>query len=106
MIKSLSKIITTLIWFELTKIMYIKAYEMFSSRLVDAMCDAGYGPRPGSWSRLGADIEALRKGAGVESLSTARKYLEGVGFPRRHRMERIADWLGVNVEWLATGAGP
>ena len=81
-------------------------YLDFATRLIEAMTEAGYGSRPGSWSRIPVEIEPLRREAGVRSLTTARKYLEGSAFPRRHRLERIAEWLRVNVEWLAGGNGP
>ena len=81
-------------------------YLDFATRLIEAMTEAGYGARRGSWSRIPVEIEPLRREAGARSLTTARKYLEGLAFPRRHRLERIADWLRVNVEWLAAGNGP
>jgi len=81
-------------------------YQAFAQRLIDAMFEAGYGAREGSWSRLPVEIEPLRRGAQAKSLTTARKYLEGEALPRRHRLERIAEWLKVNPEWLAAGVGP
>ena len=81
-------------------------YHDFSKRLIDAMIEAGYGAREGSWSRFPVELEPLRREAEAKSLTTARKYLEGSAFPRRYRLERIADWLRVNVEWLASGIGP
>ena len=81
-------------------------YADFASRLIDAMTVAGHGAHAGSWSRIPVEIEPLRREAGAKSLTTARKYLEGLAFPRRHRLERIAEWLGVTVEWLASGSGP
>ena len=81
-------------------------YQGFSERLIDAMIESGYSARAGSWSRFPVEIEPLRREAGAKSLTTARKYLEGSAFPRRYRLERIADWLRVNVEWLASGIGP
>ncbi|HIA77870.1 MAG TPA: hypothetical protein EYO05_06785 [Gammaproteobacteria bacterium] len=81
-------------------------YQGFSERLIDAMIESGYSARAGSWSRFPVEIEPLRREAGAKSLTTARKYLEGSAFPRRYRLERIADWLRVNVEWLGSGIGP
>jgi len=81
-------------------------YQAFAQRLVDAMLEAGFGAREGSWSRLPVEIEPLRREAQAKSLTTARKYLEGEALPRRHRLERIAEWLNVNPEWLASGVGP
>ena len=81
-------------------------YQAFSERLIDAMIESGYSARAGSWSRFPVEIEPLRREAGAKSLTTARKYLEGSAFPRRYRLERIADWLRVNIEWLASGNGP
>ncbi|MEE2804240.1 MAG: hypothetical protein VYB37_07305 [Pseudomonadota bacterium] len=81
-------------------------YAAFAARLIDAMTAAGYGAHAGSWSRIPVEIEPLRREARAKSLTTARKYLEGLAFPRRHRLERIAEWLGVTVEWLAGGVGP
>ena len=81
-------------------------YQGFSERLIDAMIESGYSARAGSWSRLPVEIEPLRREAGAKSLTTARKYLEGSAFPRRYRLELIADWLRVNIEWLASGNGP
>ena len=78
----------------------------FATRLIDAMTVAGHGANAASWSRIPVEIEPLRREAGAKSLTTARKYLEGLAFPRRHRLERIAEWLGVTVEWLSTGSGP
>tara|TARA_B100001079_G_C16405119_1_gene513250 strand:+ start:1312 stop:1800 length:489 start_codon:yes stop_codon:yes gene_type:complete len=80
-------------------------YQGFAQRLIDAMRDAGHGAREGSWSRLPVEIEPLRREAQAKSLTTARKYLEGHAFPRRHRLERIAQWLNVNPDWLASGTG-
>ena len=74
-------------------------YADFATRLIDAMTVAGHGAHAGSWSRIPVEIEPLRREAGAKSLTTARKYLEGLAFPRRHRLERIA-------EWLASGSGP
>ena len=70
-------------------------YQEFSERLTDAMLEAGYAAREGSWSRLPVEIEPLRREAQAKSLTTARKYLEGEALPRRHRLERIAEWLNV-----------
>ena len=81
-------------------------YQDFAERLINAMKEAGYTAREGSWSRIPVEIEPLQREAGAKSLTTARKYLEGQAFPRRHRLERIAEWLKVNVEWLAAGSGP
>ena len=81
-------------------------YRGFAERLIDAMIESGYSARAGSWSRFPVEIEPLRREASAKSLTTARKYLEGSAFPRRYRLERIADWLRVNVEWLASGNGP
>ena len=81
-------------------------YRDFATRLVDAMIESGYAAQERSWSRFPVEIEPLRREAGAKSLTTARNYLEGSAFPRRFRLERIADWLRVNVEWLASGAGP
>lgn len=81
-------------------------YQEFAQRLIEAMCDAGHSSREGSWSRLPVEIEPLRREAQAKSLTTARKYLEGEAFPRRHRLERVADWLNVNPDWLASGTGP
>ena len=81
-------------------------YLEFSERLTDAMLEAGYAAREGSWSRLPVEIEPLRREAQAKSLTTARKYLEGEALPRRHRLERIAEWLNVNPDWLGSGVGP
>ena len=81
-------------------------YQGFAERLIDAMLEAGYGARAGSWSRLPVEIEPLRREAQAKSLTTARKYLEGEALPRRHRLIRIAEWLNVNPEWLSSGFGP
>ena len=81
-------------------------YQDFAERLTDAMLEAGYGAREGSWSRLPVEIEPLRREAQAKSLTTARKYLEGEALPRRHRLLRIAEWLNVNPEWLSSGFGP
>ena len=81
-------------------------YQGFAERLIDAMLEAGYGAREGSWSRLPVEIEPLRREAQAKSLTTARKYLEGEALPRRHRLLRIAEWLNVNPEWLSSGFGP
>ncbi len=81
-------------------------YWAFAERLTDAMLEAGHGAREGSWSRLPVEIEPLRREAQAKSLTTARKYLEGEALPRRHRLERIAEWLNVNPDWLGSGVGP
>ena len=81
-------------------------YKAFAQRLTDAMLEAGYGSRDGSWSRFPVEIEPLRREAQAKSLTTARNYLEGEALPRRHRLEQIAGWLNVNPEWLASGVGP
>jgi len=81
-------------------------YRAFAERLTDAMLEAGFGAREGSWSRLPVEIEPLRREAQAKSLTTARKYLEGEALPRRHRLQRIAEWLNVNPDWLASGFGP
>ena len=80
----------------------------FATRLIDAMTVAGHGANAASWSRIPVEIEPLRREAGAKSLTTARKYLEGLAFPRRHRLERIAEWLGVTVVywiWPAPRSG-
>ena len=84
----------------------VPPHQAFAERLIDAMLEAGYGSREGSWSRLPVEIEPLRREAEAKSLTTARKYLEGEALPRRHRLQRIAEWLNVNPEWLASGFGP
>mgnify|MGYP003712007245 CR=1 FL=1 len=66
-------------------------YRGFAERLIDAMIESGYSARAGSWSRFPVEIEPLRREASAKSLTTARKYLEGSAFPRRYRLERIAD---------------
>ncbi|MFL2561882.1 MAG: hypothetical protein ACJ0TD_02595 [Arenicellales bacterium] len=38
-------------------------YQEFSERLIDAMLEAGYAAREGSWSRLPVEIEPLRREA-------------------------------------------
>jgi len=81
-------------------------YRGFADRLIEAMREAGHASREGSWSRLPVEVEPLRREAQAKSLTTARKYLEGEAFPRRHRLERIAEWLNVNPDWLASGTGP
>ena len=62
-------------------------YQDFAERLIDAMLEAGYGAREGSWSRLPVEIEPLRREAQAKSLTTARKYLEGEALPRRPSRE-------------------
>ncbi|XXK28115.1 hypothetical protein ACMAZH_13340 [Arenicellales bacterium nBUS_45] len=81
-------------------------YRAFAQRLTDAMLEAGFAARDGSWSRFPVEIEPLRREAQAKSLTTARNYLEGEALPRRHRLEQIAEWLNVNPEWLANGVGP
>ena len=81
-------------------------YPDFAERLIEAMQEAGYGAKEGSWSRIPVEIEPLRRHAGARSLTTARKYLEGEALPRRPRLRAVAEWLRVNPEWLANGVGP
>ena len=44
-------------------------YQEFSERLTDAMLEAGYAAREGSWSRLPVEIEPLRREAQAKRAS-------------------------------------
>jgi len=75
----------------------------FGARLKAEMMKQGYiAPR----SALGADAEQLKKAVGVSSLNTARRYLKGETMARPEHMEKIAQWLGVRVQWLRDGEMP
>lgn len=56
-------------------------------------------------SRSGVDVTALAKGAGV-SYEMARRYAEGLAWPRPDALAAIAGWLEVDASALAYGQTP
>lgn len=48
---------------------------------------------------------ALAKLFGVTN-KAARRWLKGLGYPEMAMAVRIADWAGVNINWLLQGVGP
>lgn len=67
------------------------------------MIAQGYGA---SRSGLGADPEALKDAVGVNSVTSARKWISGESMPRPDKIQAIADWLNVRVQWLRDGEWP
>ncbi|WP_051246241.1 helix-turn-helix domain-containing protein [Thioalkalivibrio sp. ALE19] len=72
--------------------------EAFAQRL-NAACDAiGIPPKgKGRQNAVAQLFQVTQKGA--------RKWLEGEAFPKHARLLEIAEKLGVNFEWLASGTG-
>lgn len=75
----------------------------FSLRLREEMIAQGYGAVR---SNLGADPNTLKEAIGVNSVTSARKWLSGEAIPRLDKLKAIADWLGVRVSWLRDGDEP
>lgn len=72
----------------------------FSQRLTQAcddnplIPDYGHGRQVTIANKLGISQEAVRK------------YFSGDAVPRRKKMEKLAEYLGVSIEWLSLGITP
>lgn len=68
--------------------------ESFPERLRRLLNEKHYGKSETAWAReSGVDFKTLRRA------------LEGDGTPRYPTMQKLADYLGVSYEYLATGEG-
>ncbi|MFT3760711.1 hypothetical protein [Thauera sp.] len=76
--------------------------DAFSARLREALARAAPdAARPAALAR-----EFNRRYAGEPvTLHAARKWLGGDAIPAQDKLRVLADWLGVNAEWLRFGAG-
>lgn len=72
----------------------------FSQRLIQAMLDKGYHSSRRSAS--GVDAAPLAKTCGV-STEMARRYLVSGAMPDSEKLPVIANWLGVDFNWLVFG---
>lgn len=68
----------------------------FASRLAEAMGDAGFKPH-GRAARLAERFGISKKGVS--------KWVNAESMPESTRIPELAEWLGVNGEWLLTGKG-
>lgn len=75
----------------------------FAERLREAMKDAGYSSKRDAKS--GVDVAPLAAAAGVKR-EMARRYVEAIALPDVERMIKIAQWLGVRIQWLRDGEEP
>ncbi len=76
--------------------------EKFSQRLVQAMQQAGYEPRPAVLFRL---FNAKYRGRSV-SFQTASRWLRGRAVPEQDKLLVLADLLGVEPQSLRFGPPP
>jgi transcriptional regulator with XRE-family HTH domain len=67
--------------------------------------DPGLAARMQQAIVLAKNINQLATKSGVDA-GTIKKYASGKRDPQRASLVAIADAVGVNVEWLATGRGP
>jgi len=56
-------------------------------------------------AKSGVDLAAMSKAAGV-SFELARRYADGLAMPRPRVVRALAEWLGVQTDWLLFGHGP
>lgn len=75
--------------------------EAFARRLQEAASARGL---TSGRSRSGVDIVALASAVGV-SYEMARRYAQGLASPKPDVLRLIAEWLHVNMAWLAYGDG-
>ena len=71
----------------------------FSSRLSEALSNAGVATSPTAFARA---YNARADGAAV-SVYAARKWLAGEAIPTHEKIVILATWLGVNPAWLRFG---
>lgn len=71
----------------------------FSERLRSALTGAGYSPSP---TLLAREFNLRTKDKTV-SMFASRKWLLGESIPTQEKMQVLADWLGVSVQWLRFG---
>lgn len=71
--------------------------EGFSQRLKEILADQGLP----QWGRQ----RFLSKQFNVAHPS-AKRWLDGIGFPETAKLAAIAEWSNTSVDWLLTGRGP
>jgi transcriptional regulator with XRE-family HTH domain len=71
----------------------------FSQRLRHALEQAGYSSSPSAFVRE----YNLRADGAVVSVHAARKWLLGESIPTQEKLQILARWLGVSVDWLRFG---
>jgi len=76
----------------------------FASRLREAMHDAGHIAKRAA--KGGVDAKALKEAIGLHTVESARRYIEGLATPSEDKIDHIAAWLKINVQWLRDGEGP
>lgn len=69
----------------------------FAARM-NALCDDMEIPKVGRQVALSREFQVTNK--------AARRWLVGEGYPEMAMAVRIADWAGVNLNWLLQGVGP
>lgn len=73
--------------------------EGFSKRLIHTLKEKGF---TSSRALSGASAKALAKALGC-STTMARRYLSAESLPENKTMEKLSDWLKVDVWWLLYG---
>lgn len=71
----------------------------FSQRLRQALEQAGFSSSPSAFVRE----YNLRADGAVVSVHAARKWLLGESIPTQEKMQILARWLGISVDWLRFG---
>ena len=73
--------------------------EGFSKRLVETLRERGY---ISSRAAHGVSVKALADALGC-SITMSRRYILGESLPENRTMEKLSDWLKVDVWWLLYG---
>lgn len=77
----------------------VRLREGFSKRLIHTLKEKGY---TSSRAFNGASAKALAKALDC-SVTMARRYLSAESLPENKTMEKLSDWLNVDVWWLLYG---
>lgn len=73
----------------------------FAARLREAAAARG---KTSARAKSGVALADMAKAVGI-SFELARRYADGLAMPRPGVIQSIADWLGVEVNWLLFGRG-
>lgn len=76
--------------------------EDFSERLQHALRNADYSPD--SPTQLAREFNIRFAGRPI-TVHAARKWLVGEAIPTQEKLRTLAQWLGVQAEWLRFGSG-
>ncbi len=76
--------------------------EDFSERLQQALRNADYSPD--SPTQLAREFNIRFSGRPI-TVHAARKWLVGEAIPTQEKLRTLAQWLGVQAEWLRFGSG-